>query len=356
MSEDLLPKQGTPAAPRASAAGQGVAAPTSAFPGWYPDPSGHAAERFWNGGRWTTRTKGVPPSNGFASVGEMAPTAGSVASAGREIRRDEGPEGIRIVADRGDDIKILPSPNGAETEPTAYQLPERGEEVVEGEPEQRQVSAPQDRKPLADRPLFGVTTSAEDRRITVPKLATGQGPERPEQRTPRRAAWLAVAAAAVIGCGLGYGLGSASRQQETVEAQANLNESVRSALAAGETTPAGDAQELQRRLDSLSTELSAANDELTLLRGQVDSAAADVDEARDARDRLAAHNTLLKSWFTDDLQDQAQAEWDAEVDRVCGQASPNQPVTTEQLQFSQTMELVGTQDDLLAAVQACLDS
>jgi hypothetical protein len=47
--------------------------PTAPPPGWYADPQGHPAERWWDGTRWTEHFKPVqlPPSN---APGVLPPT------------------------------------------------------------------------------------------------------------------------------------------------------------------------------------------------------------------------------------------------------------------------------------------
>lgn len=37
--------------------GQQPVAPPDAKPGWYPDPTGAATQRFWNGQAWTEQTQ-----------------------------------------------------------------------------------------------------------------------------------------------------------------------------------------------------------------------------------------------------------------------------------------------------------
>jgi hypothetical protein len=44
------------AAPSAATPAYAAAAPTAAPPGWYPDPSGQAPHRWWDGTRWTDHT------------------------------------------------------------------------------------------------------------------------------------------------------------------------------------------------------------------------------------------------------------------------------------------------------------
>ncbi len=43
-------------------------------PGWFPDPHGHAAQRYWDGTRWTEHVSG--PAPGTAPGGAGAPDTG----------------------------------------------------------------------------------------------------------------------------------------------------------------------------------------------------------------------------------------------------------------------------------------
>ncbi len=45
-------------------------------PGWYPDPVGRAAHRYWNGTEWTANTRGPAPVPAPGASGAAEPTAG----------------------------------------------------------------------------------------------------------------------------------------------------------------------------------------------------------------------------------------------------------------------------------------
>jgi hypothetical protein len=60
--------EGPPPAQVAAPVESGTSSPASAGPGWYPDPEDPAAQRFWDGARWTEARAPIPPP-AWARVG-----------------------------------------------------------------------------------------------------------------------------------------------------------------------------------------------------------------------------------------------------------------------------------------------
>jgi hypothetical protein len=59
---------------------------TSIQPGWYPDPDGNPAERYWDGGLWTEQTRPVTPvTSPMMNPPALAPSVNARESAQRPI-------------------------------------------------------------------------------------------------------------------------------------------------------------------------------------------------------------------------------------------------------------------------------
>ena len=89
---------------------QGVTGTSSAPPaGWYPDPSGGAGQRWWDGSSWTGQTHGELPS---ASVNSHSPATASGATSSpsnsEAVHEEVASQPLDVNTAREEDLAALP--------------------------------------------------------------------------------------------------------------------------------------------------------------------------------------------------------------------------------------------------------
>ncbi len=108
--------------------------------------------------------------------------------------------------------------------------------------------------------------------------------------------------------------------------------------------------------DALEAELERVN----ALAEQSTAAEAELEEAltelRAELDNSRSHNEILLTWFTSDVRGRSEAAWDGEVARACAALSGQgrTEATTDDVVYGNWQELMGTEADLVAAVDECL--
>ncbi len=116
-----------------------------------------------------------------------------------------------------------------------------------------------------------------------------------------------------------------------------------------EDSPAGndavDGQEalLQAEIDSLTSEREA-------LSAELDAAVGSIEEITVERDDALDHNELMQTWFTAEVRDRSERDWNNEVDRAC---SADSEPTLDNTNHTRSMELMGTHEGLVRAVLEC---
>jgi hypothetical protein len=281
------------------------------FPGWYPDPLGEAERRFWNGQSWTGQMDGqvVNPHDLLTADDEVS------------IIADE----VTVVADPEPTIIADPAP--ATT-------------------------------PEAGQSLFAEPAQSVAGRTVRLDAATAIGLPRPQRIAGvGRSKTAAVSlAAGLFGLGLGALLGvavlSPSGAVTTAVGSGLADTAQRAATTA--SFAGNELVEVRAAAALVADQLALTEDRLGALEAELDDAANDTGGVAAERDRLQAHNDLLRTWFAADLIAQGQTAWDTEVARAC-EAADGGVVASEQLRYVAAMELIGTGDDLARAVQECLN-
>ncbi|MFT7597390.1 MAG: hypothetical protein ACI8TP_000308 [Acidimicrobiales bacterium] len=389
------------------AAGESVPDPDGPFPGWYPDPLKLADERFWNGREWTGNSRGQHVEDVAPATEPAAPASEPARSASTAVEQEVAASKPRIFGNSpavGTDLAIdsVPAVDSIVRSPgsptLARPLPSRGTELTElakraaasqaaaaqaqagspttptasftpgpaasppatptATPTPTPAATPTPTPPMPsvalseDKALLVQTADVDANPIIRTSVATPATPG-PGGSSRLLPAILGSLVALAVGLGIGWFL--ANSQNSTTDSVSGTTDAVSGTTdavsattdAQGTRVPATDGATGSTAAVVPSPVPSADIDELEAML--VESEAA-VDALTVARDNEQAHNDLLQTWFTPEVRDRSERNWNAEVDRAC---SADAPPTIENTNYTRAMELMGTHTDLVNAVAVC---
>ncbi len=330
-----------------------------AFPGWYPDPTGRAAERFWNGRAWTENLKGPAPTKPEGKTPRLSvePRPERVESEADKVPADPAIDGPVV------DGVLVDSPAGGIADAVADAVPMTGRSV-------RSLSAGTVTEVAGNRSLeerlaearaFGqaprfVAAEPEPEPVAddLNRIGSPRGGER------RRAPWMLIAIGGVGlflgGALLGVLAGTNGSSIDATSVEAAPPSNAENATADDDDA---EADELRAELDAATAQVATLTEDLeaqeaaaAALAGGLEADQAALTEAEEALANAIAHNELLQTWFTTEVRNRSQAIWDNEVARACAAAGP-EPLTAADINYTRAMEVIGTEADAVAAANAC---
>lgn len=423
----------------ASATGRG-AVPQSAsedddgpFPGWYPDPLGRGAERFWNGREWTANHRGDPTASSPASseastqpsketepsqetlpsrprifgnttntaeaettvdpvaaetppasstpqgervksaLNEWAGAGSSGATALIDAEPFTGSADTRSVTAQATSVLSSPrsEPVPSSSKPATEPDTTKGKEPIEAaaQPVAQASSPSAPAKPTVVTPRPNAATAPTERAPTTTAPASVEPPASasvPPGSGARR--WLALVLATLCALALGLAVGWMARGSGGTTTASPVTTSADDAVGSGSDEGAGadggSSQDSETDGNSGSDEglssdemadadgqaLGELQDQLDAVASELDNAQLELEALTIERDNEQAHNDILQTWFTPEVRDRSERNWNAEVERAC--ASDAAP-TLENTSYTRAMELMGTHADLVAAVAQC---
>ncbi len=301
-------------------------------------------------------------------------------------RSTDRPNDPRVATTGGENPSLFEVSSGAERrvvrlEPAATELPRRrkddpapGRSLFADRDETRAPSfAPITEGTRSATPVGKIagtnrakaTATPAERAQAVPPSKGGRNrpPSYPRNRSAaasrsRRRLQLLALALGASGLAIGYVSGSSDNERVALEAEKSLTESVNSRVAASGRP--GEVIVLERELQAASQEaktstdeLQEVSDELGDVRDDLAATEAELSEVTTELELVTEHNELLITWFTDDLVVRGQTEWDNEVTRVCALVDDGALLSSDLLNFTRSMELIGTEAGLYRAVAAC---
>lgn len=124
---------------------------------------------------------------------------------------------------------------------------------------------------------------------------------------------------------------------------------------ASDPTASDEYVTLAAERDDLAAAAEDLRAEVSDLEAEVDGLTADVADVEAERDAAIAESDELRVRYDPQIRAEAQAAWDAELGRACAEAKADVDASVADLvqHDGETMGLIGTEADLVAAVEGC---
>ena len=355
------------------------------FPGWYADPAGPGSERFWDGREWADRVREVTSASVSIDVTTVDTAILDLTGEGR-LTHGEGRLTQRVspvpepdsVAEPASVDRVAPvresffrsisdatTPLDGPDVPSALAVPY--DAASHSEPDTpvqpRAISlftSVEASTPKPTEPLF-----AAARRVTVPVVAPPPATSAaPRGRSKLTLALLVLGVLSALALVIYAVVASTEQDSGSLGLTAGVQPTTASTAA---TTDVGisadavvtiDARAVEDQVSAAGTaaaaDLDRANVEITRLESLLEARDSELETIATERDSAVEHAQLMQTWFSDDVIEQSQADWDAEISRVCGLVAEGAELQPDLIEYTRPMEIIGSPGSLFDAIGNCV--